>query len=296
MGRERLGRRNVECSAGKHVQSRRTRILQDHGHHFLSGRDFDSRDDNKAPKAAIVNEQFAKKIFGGANPVGRAFRILPQAGKQAEVIQIIGLVRNTKYSDLREDFQPIAFFAMSQGDPESSATFVIRTNTPVGEVLRAATAAIAEVDPGIGIQFTVLSTQLKESLMRERLMAALAGAFGVLAGLLAVLGLYGVIAYMVARRRNEIGMRIALGAGRARVVWLVLREAALLLVIGLTLGLAISLWAGQAATSMLYDLKPHDPITLFGACVVLATVALIAAYGPAYRASRLDPMVALREE
>jgi putative ABC transport system permease protein len=127
-------------------------------------------------------------------------------------------------------------------------------------------------------------------------MAALAGAFGVLAGLLAVLGLYGVIAYMVQRRRNEIGVRIALGAGRARVIQLVLSEAALLLVIGLAVGVALALWAAKAAASMLYGLSAYDPVTLGGAIAVLAAVGLIASYGPAHRASRLDPMDALREE
>lgn len=127
-------------------------------------------------------------------------------------------------------------------------------------------------------------------------MAALAGAFGLLAGLLAVLGLYGVIAYMVARRRNEIGVRIALGASRGRVIALVLREAILLLVIGLMLGTALAAWAGQAAASLVYGIKPRDPLTLGGACALLAIVALLASYGPARRASRLQPMAALRDE
>jgi predicted permease len=264
---------------------------------LLSGRDFDDRDDLKSPKVAIVNEQFAKVIFGVQNPVGRSFRVQGQAGKPDLPYQVAGLVQNTKYYELGEDFRPIAILPAAQNeDPGTGATFIVRTNASVVEVMRAATAAIAEVNPGIGVNFTVLSEQLKESLMRERLMAALAGAFGILAGSLAVLGLYGVIAYMVARRRNEIGMRIALGAGSGRVVRLVLREAALLIGIGLAAGLALSLWAGRAATSMLYDLKPYDPVTLGGAVGLLALVALIASYGPAYRASRLDPMDALREE
>ncbi len=127
-------------------------------------------------------------------------------------------------------------------------------------------------------------------------MAVLAGAFGILAGSLAVLGLYGVIAYMVARRRNEIGVRIALGAGRGRVIQMVLKEAVLLVTIGLVVGTGLALWAARAATTMLYGLKPYDPVTLSGAIVLLAAVALIASYGPAYRASRLEPMDALREE
>src|SRR5260370_42376026 len=127
-------------------------------------------------------------------------------------------------------------------------------------------------------------------------MATLAGCLGSLAAVLATLGLYGVIAYMVARRRNEIGVRIALGAGRGRVVRLVLREAALLLVAGLAIGTGLALWAGRAASAMLFGLKANDPGTFAGAIALLAGVALFANYGPARRASRLEPMQALREE
>jgi len=155
---------------------------------------------------------------------------------------------------------------------------------------------VAEIHPGLSIQFAVLTKQIKDSLMRDRLMATLAGAFGLLAGLLAVLGLYGVIAYMVARRRNEIGVRIALGSSRGRVITLVLREAVLLLGIGVTLGLIFAMWAGQGAASLVYGMKPRDPLTMGGAVALLVIVGLIASYGPAWKASRLQPMDALREE
>jgi putative ABC transport system permease protein len=264
---------------------------------FVAGRDFDPHDDLKAPKVAIVNEEFAKQIFGGQSPVGKAFRMEGPANKPDELFQVVGLVRNTKYYELREDFKPIAYVPASQeDDPGPGATFVLRTNAPLGEFYQRATAAVAEVNAGFGLDFRVLSTQLNESLMRDRLMAALAGAFGLLAGTLAVLGLYGVIAYMVARRRNEIGVRIALGASRGRVIRLVLREAMLLLLAGLILGTILSAWAGQAAASLLYGLKPRDPATLGGAVALLAIIALIASYGPAWRASRLQPMDALRDE
>jgi putative ABC transport system permease protein len=219
------------------------------------------------------------------------------AGKPDPVYNVVGVVRNTKYYELREDFKPIAFLPMAQDDdPGTGTTFVLRTSAAPGGIFRAAAAAIAEVNSGIDLQFSVLTTQLRESLMRDRLMAALAGAFGLLAGSLAVLGLYGVIAYMVARRRTEIGLRIALGASRAGVIHLVLREAVLLLAIGLAVGTGLALWAGTAATAMLYGLKPYDPVTLSGAAALLAAVALIASYGPAHRTSRLEPMDALREE
>jgi ABC-type antimicrobial peptide transport system permease subunit len=127
-------------------------------------------------------------------------------------------------------------------------------------------------------------------------MAALAGAFGLLAGVLAVLGLYGVIAYMVARRTNEIGVRMALGADRGNVIGLVMREAGFLLMIGLIAGTALALWAARAASTLLFGLKPYDPVTLVTACAVLAGVGMVASYSPARSASRLDPMQALREE
>ena len=264
---------------------------------FMAGRDFDEHDNLTAPKVAIVNEEFAKKIFHGQNPVGRSFRREESADKPDSLFLVVGLVRNTKYYELREDFRPIAFVPEDQDEePGPGGTFVLRTNAPLGVFYRAAEEAVADIHPGLGIDFAVLTAQIKESLMRDRLMAALAGAFGLLAGLLAVLGLYGVIAYMVARRRNEIGVRIALGASRAQVIGLILREAVLLLAVGLTLGTALAAWAGQAAESLVYGLNLRNPVTLGGAVVLLATVALLASYGPARRASRLQPMEALRDE
>jgi putative ABC transport system permease protein len=267
------------------------------GTSFVTGRDFDEHDNLTAPKVAIVNEEFARKIFHGENPVGRSFRREESADKQDTLFRVVGLVRNTKYYELREDFRPIAFVPSAQDDdPFPGGNFVLRTNAPLGEFYHAAEGAIAEIHPGLGVDFRVLTTQIKESLMRDRLMAALAGAFGLLASSLAVLGLYGVIAYMVARRRNEIGVRIALGASRGRVIGLVLREAALLLAIGLTVGAGLAAWAGQAAATLIYGLKPRDPVTLGWAVALLAMVALFASFGPAWKASRLQPMDALRDE
>lgn len=264
---------------------------------LLAGRDFDARDSLSSPKVAIVNETFVKEVFGGSNPLGHTILAQGPATKPDLAYQVIGIVRNTKYYDLREDFKPIVFLPTAQDDePGDGATFVLRSAAPLGDIFSGAKATVAEVSPQIGIEFRVLTTQLNESLIRDRLMATLSGAFGLLAGLLATLGLYGVIAFMVARRRNEIGVRMALGAGRRRVVGLVLREASLLLIIGLALGTLLALAAGRAATALLYGLKPYDPATIAGAIAVLASVALIASYAPARRASRLDPMSALRDE
>jgi predicted permease len=264
---------------------------------LVDGRDFDARDSLGSQKVAIVNETFVKKVFGGAPAIGRSFRVDGRAGKADPVYLVVGVVRNTKYYELREDFVPISFLPMTQAeDADASATYVLRTAGSVGAVFHGVKSTVGAMHPEIAIHFRVLTEQLRDSLLRERLMATLAGAFGFLAAVLATLGLYGVIAYMVARRRNEIGVRVALGADGRRIVRLVLREAALLLAIGVVAGTGLALWAGRAATALLFGLKPYDPATFAGAIGLLAAIALIASYGPARRAARMDPVQALRED
>jgi predicted permease len=271
--------------------------FQTMGTALVSGRDFNDRDTVGGVKVAIVNEKFARTIFGGANPVGRAYRTQGQAGKPDPVYQVIGMVRNTKYYELREDFLPQAYYPEAQNDdPGTGPTFVLRSAGGLAETMRGVKTAVALVNPAIGIEFHPMSERIQDSLQRDRLMAMLAGVFGLLAGMLATIGLYGVISYMVARRRNEIGVRVALGADRGSVVRLVLREAVLLLAIGIAIGTALSIWAGRAAASLLFGLKPYDPVTIGMAVLLLSTVALLASYWPAMRAARLEPMSALREE
>ena len=264
---------------------------------LIAGRDFEKHDTLSSQKVAIVNEVFSRTFFGGANPVGRTFRVAAPPGTPDQVYEIVGLVKNTKYYDLREDFLPIAFLPSAQSeDPGLSTSLVVRFAGPLGGIMNEIKSAVAEISPQIQIELHPLSGQVRESMLRERLMATLSAAFGILAGLLATLGLYGVIAYMVARRRNEIGVRIALGANRGNVIGLVLREALWLLAIGLGLGALLSVWAARAATSLLFGLKPYDPMTLLLGIALLATVALAASFLPARRAATLEPMSALREE
>jgi putative ABC transport system permease protein len=263
----------------------------------IAGREFNEGDTLSSPQVAIVNELFAAKFFNGANPVGRTFHRQVEKGKQEPLFQIVGLVKNTKYYQLREDFLPIGFFPVAQDDdPGAGATFVLRITGSVGEVMGHVRRAVAEVNPAISIDFRLMSKQLGESLLRERLMATLSGGFGFLAGLLATLGLYGVISYMVARRRKEIGVRIALGADRGRVIRLVLREAILLLMVGLGIGALLASWAGRAASTLLFGLKPYDPVSMLGAMAALSIVALGSSFLPARRAAAVEPMVALRDE
>jgi putative ABC transport system permease protein len=267
------------------------------GTSFLSGRDFDDRDTPSAPEVAIVNQEFSRKFMGSGNPIGRSFRMLVGPGEPQHVYQIVGLVKNSKYQSLREDFKPIVFVAESQNkEPGLGLTFMVRSALPLGSLMTAVKKTVLDENSEISLQFQVFTTQVEESLMRERLMATLSGFFGFLAVALATVGLYGVISYMVARRRNEIGIRIALGANRGNVLSLVLREAGVLLAAGLVIGIGLALAVGRAASSMLFGLKPSDPVTIGVSVAGLAVVAIAASLLPAMRAARVEPMVALREE
>ncbi len=185
---------------------------------------------------------------------------------------------------------------MQDDRPDNDPQFVIHSSMPPASVVPGIKEAIMQSAPEAIIDFGMLQTQIRDSLLRERLMATLSGFFGVLAVVLATIGLYGVISYTVARRTNEIGLRVALGAQRSDVVGMIMREAGTMLLIGLAVGAVLTLVVARAAASMLYGLKPHDPVTLTLAVVALTLVAAVASFLPAHRAARLDPMAALREE
>ena len=262
----------------------------------LAGRDFDGHDTLTSAPVAIVNESFAKKFLGGKNPIGLTFQIEAPVGDPRPFNQIVGIVKDTKYTDLREPFGPIAYFPASQQHPDPSTQVILRSKAGPETITAEVTHAIAAVSPLISIQYVTMTETVQESLLRERLMATLSGFFGVLAALLATIGLYGVMSYMVARRRSEIGIRMALGADRRDVVRMILREAATLVGIGLAVGVGAALAAAQTAKALLFGLTPNDPATLAMAAAGLAAVALVASYLPARRASRLEPTIALREE
>lgn len=264
---------------------------------ILAGRDFDDGDTLSSPEVALVNQEFSRKFLNGANPIGKQFRILAGPGETQHVFQIVGLVKNSKYTNLREDFKPIAFVAASQEkEPDLGTHFIVRSSLSLGALMPAVKRAVLEQSPEVSIQFQVFRTQVRDSLLRERLMATLSGFFGGLAVLLATIGLYGVISYMVARRRNEIGIRIALGANRGNVLNLVLREAGMLLAAGLVIGTGLAIAVGRTASSLLFGLKAEDPTTIGLSVVLLAVVAAVASFVPALRAARVEPMTALREE
>jgi predicted permease len=260
---------------------------------LLAGRDFNQGDTPQSPQVAIVNESFARKYFGGANPLGRIFRNT----EQKQTYQVVGLVKDSKYYELREDPVPIAFVSFTQANgPEDLSKLMIRSDEPLLPLISSIKRAANDINPSLVLTFSVLKTQIREGLLRERLMATLSGFFGALATILAMVGLYGVISYMVARRRNEIGVRMALGASRNHILLMVLREAAILLAIGLAIGTGLALAAGTAVASMLYGMKPGDPLTLGAAIAGMVGVALVASLLPAQRAATVHPMEALREE
>jgi predicted permease len=263
---------------------------------FLVGHDFDEHDRMGAPNVAIVNETFVQKYAQGKNPLEMRFRVR-RLMKTSAPYQIIGVVKDTKYADLREKPEPIVYTPKAQSDePPSDALILLRSRAPLASILSAVKSTASQADPDADITFYNLHKMIDDGLLRDRLMARLSGFFGGLAVLLAIIGLYGVISYMVARRRNEIGIRMALGARRGQIIALVFREASLLLSLGLVIGVALALAMGKAADALLFGLKPHDVTTFILATASLAAVALAASYLPAIRASKLDPMEALRHE
>jgi len=264
---------------------------------LLAGRDFDNRDSLNSPAVAIVNQAFVQKYFPGSNPLGKTFRVGDSPDQPHPLTEIIGVAKNTKYDDLRKDFPPISYSPAAQDrEPDPDARMLVRSTLGLGSLMEEVKTAIAQTNPTIDLQFRVFAEQIQEGLLRERLLAMLSECFGFLAGLLASIGLYGVISYMVARRTGEIGIRMALGATRRDIVAMVMGEAGTLLAAGLAVGAVLSLFAARAAAALLYGLKPDDPLTLIASAVILAAAAATASFLPAQRAARLDPIVALREE
>ena len=268
------------------------------GTRFISGRDFTAHDAVGSAPVAIVNDEFVRKYLAGADPMGRVFHWQDPPGREpAPRYQIVGVVENSKYTDLREDLPPIAYMpALQEREPGPSLEVILQATASLPIVTGAAAQMIREVNPAIAVQFETMERLVHESLMTERLMATLSGFFGALAMLIATVGLYGVMAYMVARRRMEIGIRMALGASRAAVVGMIVGEAARLLAVGLAVGALLAVWAARSARTLLYGVEPSDPATLALAVVVLGSVALAASWLPADRASRAEPTAALRAE
>ena len=260
---------------------------------LLAGRDFDARDSAGAPKVAIVNPTFARRLGLAENPVGQTF-LRPAT---ADVFEVIGLVPDSKYAALREDPQPIMFVPLTQmSDQRPFTDFMVRSAVPLPRLSSLLGSTVAQVSPLISVDVRPFDATIRDGLVRERLMALLSGTFGLLAALIAAIGLYGVMSYLVLRRTNEIGIRVALGARRADVLALVLREAGTLVAAGLAIGAAVSLATGGSVRALVFGLEPQSPGVISLACALLALTGLAASYLPARRAANLPPLVALREQ
>jgi putative ABC transport system permease protein len=259
---------------------------------LLLGRDFNERDDLHSPKVMLINEATARQFFGAADPLGKTIAL-----DNNDIHQIIGVVKDTRYNQINEQPRRIAYVACGQdAEPGPSMRFAVRSDVAVGTLIPAVRSAISGVNRDISLEISDFEAQVSESLLQPRIVALLSSVFGTLALLLAMVGLYGITAYAVARRRAEIGVRIALGARPGSVIRLMLRDLALPLAVGISMGLGVSLAAGRLVTSLLYGVRPNDPAHLAAAALILASAAALAAYLPARRAARLDPMIALREE
>src|SRR5258708_850659 len=235
---------------------------------LLAGRDFDDRDTATSVKVAIVNQSFTRHILKGADPLGKRFRIHEPPGKPRPLYEIVGVTGDNKFQDMHEEFLPFMYFPSTQQEkPSPDDQILIRSSLPLTSLIASMKETIGGVNSGIDLEFLVFKTRIQNSLLQDELMATLSGFFGFLAALLAAIGLYGVMSYMVIQRTKEIGIRMAIGAKRADVLRIILREATVLTVTGLVVGTGLALGAAQAAKSLLYGLKPRDPLTLVMAVV-----------------------------
>ncbi len=263
---------------------------------LLAGRDFDSRDVVGSGLVAIVNETLALRFFGERHPLGRTFR-MTDPGEEPETYEVIGVVSDSKYDSLDEVSLAIAYFPKSQQDDTWRAvSYQLRTAGPPTGLVSAVAEVVTEAHPRISIRFSTLADDVAESLTRPRILAVLSGFFGAVALVLAMIGLYGTLAYRVTNRRGEIGVRMALGAARVRVVRMILGEVGWLACIGIGIGVAVALASSRILTSFLFGVSETDVTTLVLSVVVLATVTIVAGAIPAWQAARLDPMEALRNE
>jgi predicted permease len=263
---------------------------------LMAGRAFDAGDTDTSARVAVINEKLAKEFFAGEDPIGKFF-VISENNKQVQV-QIAGICGDTKYDSLKKDVAPTFFMPYRQmSNVQGGLTYEIRTRMDPESLVSALRAAAKQVDPNLPLlDIRTQNEQIAVSARMQRIFAELTGGFGGLALVLASIGIYGVMAYSVAQRTQEIGIRLALGAIPGQVLGMVLREAARLSVVGIALGGAAAVLLSRLVKSMLYGIAPNDPWTLAGAAVVLLAVALGAGWIPARRAAGVQPMEALRHE
>jgi predicted permease len=260
---------------------------------ILSGRDFTPSDNANSQRVAIVNETFAKKFNLGRNAVGKHMSV----NNDSLNIEIIGLVKDSKYSAVKQTIPPVYVLPYKQFGRVGSINFYVRSMLPSDQLLRSINGLMKNLDPNIPLEgLKTMPQQVKENVFLDRMIGTMSASFALLATLLAAVGLYGVLAYSVAQRTREIGVRMALGADARSVRGMVLRQVGMMTLIGGVVGILGALGLGRAARSLLFELEGHDPIVFVVAAVSLTMVAFAAGYLPALRASRVDPMAALRYE
>jgi predicted permease len=267
------------------------------GVRLTSGRDFNDFDRADSSRVAIVNQTFVHRYVRTPNPIGVRVRTVAEPDIPSEVLEIVGVTRDTKYDNLRQDTPPMTFVPATQNpDRRPFAMLAIRSGRDPDELIGDLRSRLRSGYGDLLYQFRVFDRQIRDSVSRERVLAWLAGFFGMLAALLAIVGLYGLMSYIVQRRVHEIGVRVALGASSASVIALVLRQTAVLVIAGLTVGIPAALLMARTTSSLLFGLSPQDPATIASAAAALASIAACASAIPAWRASRIDPTRALREE
>jgi len=263
---------------------------------LVAGRSFASTDSINAPPVAIINQTLARMLHE-TNPVGRRLVVEATPGEGETFFEVIGIARDAKFEDLREEELPVVYLVSTQDPfPSQGRRYLVRSNLRPAELTASIKQSLMEVNSGLDVNFQVFRSMVQESLLRERLMAKLSGLFGGLALLLASIGLYGLLSYGVASRTNEIGIRIALGARASNVLSLVLKESVVLVLIGVAVGVPVVLYVAGFAKSLLFGLSPTDPLSVAAASLVLLLVAMLAGYLPARRATKVDPLEALRDE
>jgi len=264
----------------------------------LRGREFDPGDLVSTRKAAIVNEAFLREFLPGtADPAGRIVTLDDSKGAGRDPLYIVGLVPDILHDGLKTGAKPTVYVPFHDGDVSFDPTLLVRAQLPAAALLPAIRRELGKIDPEVAlVEPRTLRERLDDSIFVDRMIATLSGFFGVLALLLAAIGIYGVMAYAVARRTAEIGLRIALGAAPARIEWMVLRDGLLPIGLGVGIGLPLSLAAGRITASLLYGVKPNDPLTLVWTIAVLLAVGMLAALLPARRAAAVEPVEALRHE
>jgi predicted lysophospholipase L1 biosynthesis ABC-type transport system permease subunit len=240
-----------------------------------------------------VNEAFAKKFNLGRDAVGKHMSVYNDSLN----IEIVGLAKDSKYAKVKDKVPPVYFLPLAQSEFEGENTFYVRTALPTDQSIRAIRSAMKSIDPNLPLEaLEPVSQQVRDNVYLDRMISDLTVAFAILATLLAAIGLYGVLAYSVAQRTREIGVRMALGADAGSVQGLVLRQVGVMTLMGGAIGIAAAMGLGRAAQSLLYGLQGYDPVVIAAAALALAMVAFAAGFLPALKASRVDPMHALRYE